>query len=154
MSLMTLYFPFSRYHIPRSWLQLSNNLLVLFEEMRGDPFKISVKSRSTKTVCAKVSESYYSSLRNWRHSDFIDRNSENKMIPEMHLQCDHDHIISSIEFASYGNPRGGCQRFYQGQCHAPNSLALVSQVSMIIYAFFSLLTFWVNSILICVCAHP
>lgn len=45
----------------------------------------------------------------------------------MHLQCDDGHTISSIEFASYGTPQGSCQMFSQGQCHAPNSLALVSK---------------------------
>ncbi|KAJ9701106.1 hypothetical protein PVL29_006451 [Vitis rotundifolia] len=115
------------YHIPRSWLQASNNLLVLFEETGGNPFEISVKSRSTQTICAEVSESHYPSLQNWSHSDFIDQNSKNKMTPEMHLHCDDGHTISSIEFASYGTPRGSCQMFSQGQCHAPNSLALVSK---------------------------
>ncbi|KAL6343138.1 hypothetical protein AAG906_019681 [Vitis piasezkii] len=115
------------YHIPRSWLQASNNLLVLFEETGGKPFEISVKSRSTQTICAEVSESHYPSLQNWSPSDFIDQNSKNKMTPEMHLQCDDGHTISSIEFASYGTPQGSCQMFSQGQCHAPNSLALVSK---------------------------
>lgn len=55
----------------------------------------------------------------------------------MHLQCDDGHTISSIEFASYGTPQGSCQMFSQGQCHAPNSLALVSKVSMILCAFCS-----------------
>ena len=136
-SLTAYYLSFSRYHIPRSWLQASNNLLVLFEETGGKPFEISVKSRSTQTICAEVSESHYPSLQNWSPSDFIDQNSKNKMTPEMHLQCDDGHTISSIEFASYGTPQGSCQMFSQGQCHAPNSLALVSKVSMILCAFCS-----------------
>ncbi|KAJ0440104.1 putative beta-galactosidase [Helianthus annuus] len=35
------------YHVPRSWLKSSNNLLVLFEELGGDPTKISLVKRST-----------------------------------------------------------------------------------------------------------
>ncbi|XP_047259105.1 beta-galactosidase 9-like [Capsicum annuum] len=45
----------------------------------------------------------------------------------MHLQCDEGHTISSIEFASYGDPNGSCQTFSQGKCHAANSLSVVSQ---------------------------
>ena len=123
------YLPFSRYHIPRSWLKASNNLLVLFEETGGNPFEISVKSRYTKTICAEVSETHYTSLQNWSHSDSIDKFfSQNTVTPEMHLQCDGEHTISSIEFASYGTPRGSCHMFSQGKCHAPNSTALVSKV--------------------------
>ena len=127
---------FSRYHIPRSWLQASNNLLVLFEETGGNPFEISVKSRYTQTICGKMLESHYPPPQNWFHSDFMDRKfSEDKMFPEMHLQCDDGHTISSIEFASFGTPQGSCQMFSQGKCHAPNSLALVSKVSMILCVF-------------------
>ncbi|KAL2941898.1 Beta-galactosidase 6 [Bienertia sinuspersici] len=39
----------SRYHVPRSFLKPSENLLVLFEETGGDPLKISVSSISWTT---------------------------------------------------------------------------------------------------------
>lgn len=116
------------YHIPRSWLERSKNLLVIFEETGGNPFEISIKSISTQTVCGLVSETHYPPLHMWSHPDFIDgKISMSSMTPEMHLQCEDGHTISSIEFASYGTPQGNCQNFSKGKCHAPNSLSVVSQ---------------------------
>lgn len=116
------------YHVPRSWLQASNNLLVIFEETGGNPFEISIKSRSTVSICAQVSESHYPPLQWWSHPDVASgKISIGDLTPELHLQCDDGHQISSIEFASYGTPAGSCQSFSTGNCHAPNSLSMVSQ---------------------------
>lgn len=118
----------TRYHIPRSWLKTYNNVLVIFEETDKTPFEISIATRSTETICAQVSEKHYPPLRMWSHSEFDGKLSLMDKTPEMHLQCDKGHTISSIEFASYGNPKGSCQKFSQGKCHAANSLSIVSQV--------------------------
>ncbi|XP_059632138.1 beta-galactosidase 9 [Cornus florida] len=116
------------YHVPRSWLQTSNNLLVMFEETGGNPFEISINTRSTRTICGRVSESHYPPLRMWSNPDFISgKLSINDTTPEMQLQCEDGHTISSIEFASYGNPQGSCQRFSRGNCHAPKSKSVVAQ---------------------------
>ncbi|XVF37956.1 hypothetical protein REPUB_Repub20aG0056100 [Reevesia pubescens] len=116
------------YHVPRSWLQASNNLLVIFEETGGNPFGISVKLRVPRYLCAQVSESHYPPLWQWLHRDVFDgKVSINDMRPEIHLQCEDGHIISSIEFASYGTPQGSCQNFSKGNCHSPNSLSVVSK---------------------------
>lgn len=42
-----------RYHVPRSWLKPSGNLLVVFEEWGGDPTKISLVSRKVVTKDAE-----------------------------------------------------------------------------------------------------
>ncbi|PHU21885.1 Beta-galactosidase 9 [Capsicum chinense] len=115
------------YHIPRSWLNTSNNVLVIFEETDRTPFEISISTRSTETICAQVSEKHYPPLHTWSHSEFDGKISLTDKAPEMHLQCDEGHTISSIEFASYGDPNGSCQTFSQGKCHAANSLSVVSQ---------------------------
>ncbi|XP_016458095.1 beta-galactosidase 9 isoform X1 [Nicotiana tabacum] len=115
------------YHIPRSWLKTSNNVLVIFEETDKTPFEISISTRATETICAQVSEKHYPPLHMWSHSEFDGKLSLMDKTPEMHLQCDKGHTISSIEFASYGNPKGSCQKFSQGKCHAANSLSVVSQ---------------------------
>ncbi|KAG6503820.1 hypothetical protein ZIOFF_036144 [Zingiber officinale] len=52
----------SLYHIPRSFLKSSNNLLVFFEELGGDPRTITVETISISSVCGRVSESYYPSV--------------------------------------------------------------------------------------------
>ncbi|KAM7489077.1 hypothetical protein LguiB_026561 [Lonicera macranthoides] len=117
-----------RYHIPRSWLQRTKNLLVLFEETGGNPFEITVKSVATRTICSQVSETHYPPLRTWAHPDFISgKITMDVLKPEMQLQCEDGHIISSIEFASYGTPQGSCQKYSKGNCHAPDSLSVVSQ---------------------------
>ncbi|PNX57255.1 beta-galactosidase 3-like protein, partial [Trifolium pratense] len=43
------------YHVPRSWLKPTNNLLVVFEELGGNPWKISLVKRIVHTP--RVSES-------------------------------------------------------------------------------------------------
>lgn len=133
----------SRYHVPQSWLQASNNLLVIFEETGGNPFEISIKLRSAKVICAQVSESHYPPLQKWSHPELVDGNiSHDDASPEMHLRCQDGHIISSIEFASYGTPQGSCQKFSRGNCHAPNSLSLVSKVTFF-QLFYFIRFFWV-----------
>lgn len=127
------YWSITRYHVPRSWLQASNNLLVIFEEIGGNPFEISVKLRVPRILCAQMSESYYPPLREWLHPDIIDgKVSISDMKPQIHLQCENGQIISSIEFASYGTPRGSCQNFSKGNCHSPNSLSVVSEVYILL----------------------
>ncbi|KAI3791098.1 hypothetical protein L2E82_04702 [Cichorium intybus] len=110
------------YHVPRSWLKPSDNLLVMFEETGGNPFEISVKTVSVKTVCGQMSEDYYPPLEMWAHPNY------NKMTPVVHLQCEDGYEIGSIEFASYGTPQGSCQGFSIGNCHATNSSDILSNV--------------------------
>lgn len=110
------------YHVPRSWLKPSDNLLVLFEETGGDPYEISVKTVSAKTVCGHVSEDHYPPLQMWGHPNYIN------MKPVVELQCEDGYKIESIEFASYGTPQGTCQAYSTGNCHATNSSAILSKV--------------------------
>ncbi|XP_010522389.1 PREDICTED: beta-galactosidase 9 [Tarenaya hassleriana] len=118
----------TRYHVPRSWLNPSNNLLVLFEEIGGNPFKISVKTVTASLLCAQVSESHYPPLRKWSKPEFMNGTiSIEGTAPEMHLHCEEGNVISSIEFASYGTPKGSCQNFSTGRCHSSNSLSIVSE---------------------------
>nr|GMD74502.1 beta-galactosidase 9 [Ipomoea batatas] len=116
----------SWYHIPRSWLQPSNNLLVIFEETNRAPLRISIEPRFTSTICSKVPQDHYPPLNAWSDGQL----SSNSVAPELHLQCDDGHTISSIEFASYGTPQGHCQQFSQGNCHAASSSSLISQACL------------------------
>ncbi|XP_024031423.1 beta-galactosidase 9 isoform X1 [Morus notabilis] len=120
------------YHVPRSWLNDSDNLLVIFEETGGNPLDISIKLRATGIICAQVSESHYPPLHKWSltRGSFDGRLSVNDLTPEMHLYCQDGYMISSIEFASYGTPMGGCQEFSIGKCHATNSSTVVSEACL------------------------
>ncbi|KAG2726457.1 hypothetical protein I3760_01G114000 [Carya illinoinensis] len=121
----------TRYHVPRSWLKASDNLLVIFEETGGNPFDISIELHSVRIICGQVSESHYPPLWKWSQPDFSDGSiSINNTTPELHLRCDDEHVIASIEFASYGTPQGSCQKFSKGNCHAPSSLSVVSEACL------------------------
>ncbi|KAL2333822.1 hypothetical protein Fmac_015035 [Flemingia macrophylla] len=116
------------YHVPRSWLRSSNNSLVILEETGGNPLGISVKLHSFRIICAQVSDSDYPPLQRWVNLDLIgEEGSANSMIPELHLHCQEGNTISSITFASFGNPGGSCQNFSRGDCHAPSSMSIVSK---------------------------
>ncbi|XP_023536059.1 beta-galactosidase 5-like [Cucurbita pepo subsp. pepo] len=107
------------YHIPRSWLKPTNNVLVLFEELGGDASKISLLRRSVTGVCGEAVEHH---VRN--ESYIIESNEE----PDsFHLQCNPGQVISAIKFASFGTPSGTCGSYQKGTCHAPDSHAILQK---------------------------
>ncbi|XP_052156884.1 beta-galactosidase 7 isoform X2 [Oryza glaberrima] len=105
----------SLYHIPRGFLTPKDNLLVLVEEMGGDPLQITVNTMSVTTVCGNVDEFSVPPLQ-----------SRGK-VPKVRIWCQGGKRISSIEFASYGNPVGDCRSFRIGSCHAESSESVVKQ---------------------------
>ncbi|PRQ23872.1 putative beta-galactosidase [Rosa chinensis] len=112
------------YHVPRSWLKQSKNLLVVFEEIGGDVSKIALVKRSVSTVCAEVSENHPHN-RNW-HTESRGQLEEQKK-PIMSLHCTDGYSISAIKFSSFGTPSGSCGNFQHGTCHAPNSKAVIEK---------------------------
>ncbi|KAG6509666.1 hypothetical protein ZIOFF_027666 [Zingiber officinale] len=112
------------YHVPRSWLQPSRNLLVLFEELGGDATKISLAKRSISSVCADVSE-WHPMIKNWEIESYGRPEEHHK--PKVHLQCTPGQVISAIKFASYGTPVGTCGNFQQGACHSSNSYSILEK---------------------------
>lgn len=112
------------YHVPRSWLKPSENLLVLFEELGGDPSRISLDKRSVSSVCAEVSE-YHPTIKNWHIESYGKTEEFHK--PKVHLGCAPGQYISSIKFASFGTPLGTCGSFQQGTCHAAASYGIIEK---------------------------
>lgn len=106
------------YHMPRSWLLPTKNLLVIFEELGGDATKISLVKRSVSSVCADVSE-WHPMIKNW-HIDSYGQPEEVRR-PKVHLRCAPGQSISAIKFASFGTPSGTCGSFQEGTCHSPKS---------------------------------
>ncbi|KAM7506125.1 hypothetical protein LguiB_005029 [Lonicera macranthoides] len=107
------------YHIPRSWVYPGENLVVLHEELGGDPSKISLLTQTGQEVCSHVSEADPPHADSWKpHSS---------QTPEVQLKCEQGWHITSIQFASFGTPKGGCGAFTTGSCHA-NVLSIVQQV--------------------------
>ncbi|KAG2718171.1 hypothetical protein I3760_03G207900 [Carya illinoinensis] len=103
------------YHVPRSWLNPSGNLLVVFEEWGGDPTGISLVKRTAASVCADIFEGQ-PTLKNW---GMLTTGRVNR--PKAHLWCPPGQKISQIKFASYGLPQGTCGSFREGSCHAHKS---------------------------------
>ncbi|KAG5119775.1 hypothetical protein JHK82_034195 [Glycine max] len=112
------------YHVPRSWLKPSGNILVLFEERGGDPTQISIVTKQTESLCAHVSDSHPPPVDLWNS----ETESGRKVGPVLSLTCPHDNqVISSIKFASYGTPLGTCGNFYHGRCSSNKALSIVQK---------------------------
>ncbi|XP_022961111.1 beta-galactosidase 7-like [Cucurbita moschata] len=92
------------YHIPRSFLSSDTNTLILFEEIGGNPEQVSVQTVTIQTICGHANEG-----------------------STLELSCQGGHIISEIQFASYGNPGGKCGSFTQGLWNVSNSILLVER---------------------------
>lgn len=101
-----------RYHVPRSWLNPTGNLLVVFEEWGGNPANITLVKRRVPSICADVSE-WQPSMSNWHTKDYG--------TPRVRLFCEPGHNITEIKFASFGTPEGLCGSFSEGKCHAHKS---------------------------------
>ncbi|XP_076883903.1 beta-galactosidase 6-like [Bidens hawaiensis] len=110
------------YHVPRTWVHAGENLLVLHEEIGGDPSKISVLTRTGQEACGHAFEDDSIPVDLWKPNS--DSTSET---PEVRLTCDQGWKITSVRFASFGNPKGDCGTFTQGSCHT-DALPVVQQV--------------------------
>ncbi|CAI9773576.1 unnamed protein product [Fraxinus pennsylvanica] len=106
------------YHVPRSWLRPTGNLLVIFEEWGGNPNGIFLAKRELASVCADIYE-WQPTLVNWQMqaSGKVNR----PLRPKAHLSCAPGQKILSIKFASFGTPQGICGSFREGSCHAHHS---------------------------------
>jgi hypothetical protein len=124
-----------RYHVPRSWLKQTKNLLVVFEELGGDVSRIALVRRSVTSICAEASE-YHPSIENWEVES--DGKSEVLDMPKVSLHCEGGLSISEIKFASFGTPSGTCGSFQHGTCHAPSTQAVLEKVLILLFNFFSL----------------
>ncbi|MBA0678026.1 hypothetical protein Goari_019393 [Gossypium aridum] len=106
------------YHVPRSWLNPTGNLLVVIEEWGGDPNAISLVRRETNSVCADIYE-WQPTLMNYQmHAS---GKADKPLRPKVHLECDVGQKISAVKFASFGTPEGVCGSYREGSCHAYHS---------------------------------
>jgi L-rhamnose isomerase len=99
---------------------------VVFEEHGGDPTKITFSRRVVTSVCSFVSENYPSiDLESWdkRVSD------DGTVAAKVKLSCPKGKKISSVKFASFGDPSGTCRSYQLGSCHHPSSLSVVEKVT-------------------------
>lgn len=115
--------------MPRSWLKSTGNVLVLFEEIGGDPTQISFATQELESLCSHVSESHPIPMEAWSQ-DKSTRKLKLKSKPRVSLKCPHpNHVISSIKFASFGTPKGKCGSFSHGECRSTNALSTIQKVN-------------------------
>ncbi|KAL2938303.1 Beta-galactosidase 8 [Bienertia sinuspersici] len=112
------------YHVPRSWIKPSDNVLVVFEEIGGDPTQISFATKQVGSLCSHVSDSHPPPVGMWN----TDQTGEKKLGPMLLLECPSpNHVISSIKFASFGTPQGSCGSYTHGKCTSVQALPLVQK---------------------------
>jgi len=121
-----------RYHVPRSWLKPKGNLMVVFEELGGNPNWISLMKREISSVCADINE-WQPTLVNWHLQS--SRKVSKPLRPKAHLWCAPGQTISSIKFASFGTPEGSCGNYREGSCHAHKSYDIFEKVCSSYIAF-------------------
>ncbi|OMP05297.1 hypothetical protein CCACVL1_01966 [Corchorus capsularis] len=108
------------YHVPRSWLKPSGNILVLFEEIGGDPTQLVFTTRQTGSLCSHVSESHPLPVDMWSSTK-----TRKKPSPTLSLACPSpNQVISSVKFSSFGTPQGTCGSFSHGLCNSTATRAL------------------------------
>ncbi|KAI3938953.1 hypothetical protein MKW92_030529 [Papaver armeniacum] len=112
------------YHVPRSWVKPSGNVLVLFEELGGNPTQLSFATRQADSLCAHVSESHPPPVESWTSDAKTKANSR----PVLQLECPSpNQVISSIKFASFGTPYGTCGTYGHGRCSSVKALTIVKE---------------------------
>nr|XP_043634605.1 beta-galactosidase 8 [Erigeron canadensis] len=113
------------YHVPRSWLKPSGNVMVLFEEIGGDPTRISFATQELESLCSHVSQSHPLPVDTWSQDK---SRIKSKSEPRVSLECPHpNQVISSIKFASFGTPQGKCGSFSHGKCRSTNALSVIQK---------------------------
>lgn len=117
----------SEYHIPRSYLNPKDNLLVIFEEARTSPEKVEILNVNRDTICSFVLEHDPANVNSWvsRRGSFhpIAKN----LGTQATLECPAGKKMNAVEFASFGNPTGYCGGFALGNCNAPAAKQIVEK---------------------------
>lgn len=98
---------------------------MIFEEKGGDPSKIRFSTRQVSSVCAHIAEDHPSF--DFEHLR-IRSMDEYKKKASVSLKCPTSAKISSVKFASFGDPVGACGTYAVGECHDPNSVSVVQKV--------------------------
>ncbi|KAK4483158.1 hypothetical protein RD792_010338 [Penstemon davidsonii] len=116
------------YHVPRSWIKPSGNILVLFEQTGGDPTQLTFATREVQNICSRISETHPIPVDMWTS----DEESRKRTGPTLSLSCPSENqIISKIKFASFGTPVGTCGSFTHGRCSSGKARSVVEKVQIL-----------------------
>ncbi|CAN6694149.1 unnamed protein product [Malus baccata var. baccata] len=97
--------PSQRYHVPRSFLQADDNVLVLFEEFGGEPNNVNLQTVTIGKVCANAHQGGGT----------------------LELSCQGGKIPSNLRFVSFGDPKGTCGSFSRGICESPLAFSVIEE---------------------------
>ncbi|KHN33673.1 Beta-galactosidase 13 [Glycine soja] len=117
----------SEYHIPRSFLNPQDNLLVIFEEEARVPAQVEILNVNRDTICSVVGERDPANVNSWvsRRGNF--HPVVKSVGAAASMACATGKRIVAVEFASFGNPSGYCGDFAMGSCNAAASKQIVER---------------------------
>ncbi|XP_052200823.1 LOW QUALITY PROTEIN: beta-galactosidase 16-like [Diospyros lotus] len=118
------------YHVPRSFLEPTGNLLVLLDEEYGNPLDISIATVSISKVCGWVSDGHPPPLTSWTGYNHKKHEKSHGRRPQIQLSCPKNTTISKILFASFGTPSGDCGSYAIGGCHSSNSRVVAEKACL------------------------
>ncbi|XP_043714479.1 beta-galactosidase 13-like [Telopea speciosissima] len=117
----------SEYHIPRAFLKPTDNLLVLFEEIGGNPEEVTILTVNRDTVCSYITEHHPPQVKSWLGQDSEIQSGLDIIKPQASLKCPNHKVIVEVEFASFGDPFGACGDFTIGTCTTVDTKEIVEE---------------------------
>ncbi|PON89990.1 Glycoside hydrolase [Trema orientale] len=115
------------YHIPRSFLKPTQNLLVVLEEEKANPKDIEILTVNRDTICSYITDSAPPHVKSWAREESKIRAVVDSLQAAAHLKCPNHKKIVAVEFASFGDPVGACGNFVLGKCNAATTKGIVEQ---------------------------
>ncbi|KAA3462829.1 beta-galactosidase 13-like [Gossypium australe] len=117
----------SEYHIPRSYLKPTMNLIVIVEDEKGDPKDIEIVLVDRDTICGFITEYHLPSVRLFEGKGGKLVALEKDLKPRVELACPSQKQIVTVEFASFGDPFGACGHYVEGNCTSPVAKQVVEK---------------------------
>ncbi|KAK7283549.1 hypothetical protein RIF29_13131 [Crotalaria pallida] len=117
----------SEYHIPRSFLNPKDNLLVVLEEESANPGKIEIQTVDRDVICSFITENHPPNVYSFASKDMRFHSAVETPEPSANLKCPNFKKIKAVEFASYGNPSGTCGNYALGNCNVAAAKNIVEQ---------------------------
>ncbi|KAL9417542.1 hypothetical protein AB3S75_040510 [Citrus x aurantiifolia] len=118
----------SEYHIPRSYLKPTGNLMVILEEeeeARPEEIKFVVVDRDT--ICSYISDIHPPPVQSWGSKNNVSEYTANNRKASAVLTCPDFKVITNVQFASYGDSIGICGGYQYGNCNAQATKEVVER---------------------------
>ncbi|KAJ0077209.1 hypothetical protein Patl1_36031 [Pistacia atlantica] len=118
----------SEYHVPRSFLKPTDNLMVVLEEEEGGkPEEIQIELVDRDTICSYITDIHPPPVQAWEHKNKQLRPRLGAPKPVAGLHCPTHKVITEVQFASYGDPTGFCGAYLVGNCTVPATKEVVEK---------------------------